>query len=266
MLRARALNPTASVKVFDPAGSVRIVGWDRDSIVVRGRVPPGQRFFFGGSAEGVKLGLEDRAGVQDSPPCALVIYLPRRSHVSVKTASAAITGSDVSGWFYSVSGAVHLSGSASSIEAETMGGSIDLDVVAPWVRARTGDGPLLLRGAPEDADAATIAGVLEIASAAIFRGRFASVTGDIHYAGAPRTGGVFEFSDHSGAVDLLLPRGAGGDFNLSTITGEIVNDYASVRPAIQGTGPARSLHLELGGNGGHVTVRTFKGAIRLRRQ
>jgi hypothetical protein len=265
VLRAHALEPTAAVKIFDPAGSVRIVAWEHDSIVVRGRVPPSERFFFAGSARGVKLGVEDRVDGKDSAPCDLVIYLPRHSRLSVKTASASITGGDASGWFYSVSGTIHLSGTATSIDAESMGGDIVLDGNAPWVRARTGDGRLLLRGAPQDADASTIAGTLDISTSSILRGRFASVTGNIHYRGAPAVGGIFEFSNHSGAVDLLLPRDAGGVLDLSTVTGEIENGYTQLRPVVDARGRGRSLHLELERDGGHITVRTFKGTIRLRR-
>ncbi|HET7552769.1 MAG TPA: hypothetical protein VFK04_15860 [Gemmatimonadaceae bacterium] len=265
ILRARALGPTASVKIFDPAGSVRVVAWDHDSIVVRGRVPPAERFFFAGSARGVKLGVEDRVDGKDSAPCDLVIYLPRHSQLSVKTASASITGTDVSGWFYSVSGTIHLSGVATSIEAETMGGDLVLDVNSPWVRARTGDGRLLVRGTPQDADASTIAGTLDIATSTIQRGRFASVTGDIRYRGAPAVGGIFEFSNHSGGVDILLPREAGGVLDLSTVVGQIENGYTQLRPVADVNGRGRSLHLELERDGGHITVRTFRGTIRLRR-
>jgi hypothetical protein len=265
ILRARSLEPTASVKIFDPAGSVRVVAWDHDSIVVRGRVPPSERFFFAGSGRGVKLGVEDRVDGKDSAPCDLVIYVPRHSQLSVKTASASITGTDVSGWFYSVSGTIHLSGLATSIEAETMGGDLVLDANTPWVRARTGDGRLLVRGAPQDADASTIAGTLDISTSTIQRGRFASVTGVIRYRGAPAVGGIFEFSNHSGSVDLLLPREAGGVLDLSTVVGEIENGYTRLRPVADVNGRGRSLHLELGRDGGHITVRTFKGTIRLRK-
>jgi hypothetical protein len=265
ILRARALGPTASVKIFDPAGSVRVVAWDHDSIVVRGRVPPAERFFFAGSARGVKLGVEDRVDGKDSAPCDLVIYLPRHSQLSVKTASASISGTDVSGWFYSVSGTIHLSGVATSIEVETMGGDLVLDVNTPWVRARTGDGRLLVRGTPQDVDASTIAGTLDIATSTIQRGRFASVTGEVHYRGAPAVGGIFEFSNHSGAVDLLLPREAGGVLDLSTVVGEIENGYTQLRPVADVNGRGRSLHLELERDGGHITVRTFRGTIRLRK-
>ena len=148
VLRARALDATAAVKIFNPAGSIRLVGWDRDSIVVRGRVARGERFFFGGSASGVKLGIEDATIGADSRPSELVVYLPRASRISAKSASADIAGIDVSGWFYSVTGSIRLAGAATSIEAETMDGSIDPDDAVPWVRARTGNGTLPLRRAP----------------------------------------------------------------------------------------------------------------------
>ena len=265
VLRARALDDTASVKMYNPAGSVRLVGWDRDSIVVRGHVARGEHFYLSGDAHGVKLGIRDRADDRPAGRSDLVIYLPRRSQLSVKTVSADISGSDVWGWFYSVSGSIHLSGAATtSIEAQTMSGELDLDVTAPWVHAQTGDGHLLLRGMPQDADVSTIAGTLDVATPAILRGRFTSVTGDIHYAGASPAGGILEFSNHSGAVDLLLPRSVAGVFDLSTITGQIVNGLTQVRPVSERAGRGQTLKLNLGRDGGRVTVRTFKGTIRLR--
>jgi hypothetical protein len=264
VLRAHALDATAAVNVFHPAGAVRLVGWDRDSIVVRGRVAPGERFFFGGSARGVKLGIEERVDGRDARPCTLVVYLPRRSRLSVKTASASITGTDVSGLFGAVSGAIRLSGTARSIEAETMDGRLELDVIAPWVRARAGDGALSLRGAAEDADVSTIAGTLDVDVAGVRRGRFASVTGDVRLRGAPERDAILELSNHAGAIDLRLPDGVAGVFDLSTVAGAIENRYTPVRPVVDRTGRGRTLHLELGRGGGHVTARTFRGPIRLR--
>jgi hypothetical protein len=175
--------------------------------------------------------------------------------------TASIDGTGVTGWFYTVSGAVHLSGAATSIEVESMKGSLDLDVTTPWMRARTGDGHLLLRGAPQDVDAATIGGTLDIATQTIVRGQFSSVSGDIHYVGSPASGAIFEFSNHSGVVDMLLPRTASGAFTLSSIVGAIENGFTQVRPA---SSTPHALRLTLGRGDASVTVRTFKGAIRLR--
>jgi len=263
VLRARALDATAAVKVFNPAGSIRLVGWDRDSIVVRGRVARGAHFFFGGSSQGVKLGIEDPIDGGDSRPSDLVIYLPRRSQMSIKSASADIAGTDVSGWFYSVSGSIRLAGSATSIEAETMNGTIDLAVTVPWVRARTGDGTLTLRGAAEDVDLSTIAGTLNVVSTSIRRGRVSSVTGDIRVLGSPPADALLELSNHEGAVDLRLPRSVSGLFDLSTISGTIENGFTGARPAATSTTRSRMLRVRLGDGDAHVTVRTFKGPIRL---
>ena len=263
VLRARALDATAAVKVYNPAGSIRLVGWDRDSIVVRGRVARGAQFFFGGSSRGVKLGVEDPVGGGDSRRSDLVIYLPRTSRTSIKSASADITGADVSGWFYSVSGSIRLSGSASSIDAETMTGNIDLAAAVPWVRARTGDGTLTLHGVAEDVDLSTIAGTLNVASGSVRRGRLSSVTGDIRVLGAPPVDALLEMSNHEGAVDLRLPRSVSGVFDLSTISGTIENGFTGARPAVSSAPRTRALRVQLGDGSAHVTVRTFRGPIRL---
>lgn len=261
ILGARAVSPTAAFNIVNPAGSVRIIGWDNDSIVVRGRIAPGERFYFLGGREGMKFGMYDQAANQPMRPAQFVIYVPKRSTVSPKTVSADISATDVSGVFNSVSGAIRIRGSATSIEAESINGGLDVDVAAPWVHARTGQGHLLVRGTPQDVDAATIGGTLDVASPAILRGRFASVSGDIHYVGQPAWGGIFEFSNHSGAVDFLFPRTTSARLELSSVVGLIENGFDRVRPAAVGP---HSLRINLGRGDAQITARTFKGVIRLR--
>jgi DUF4097 and DUF4098 domain-containing protein YvlB len=216
-----------------------------------------------GDRNGVKLGIDDHPDGSEVRPGDIVLRVPRGSQLSVKTVSAAITGDDVSGWFYTVSGVIRLSGTASSVEAESMAGDVYLDVTVPWERARTGGGRLVVTGAPADLDAATVRGSLDVQSAAVMRGRFASVEGDIRYTGMPGADGVFEFSNHAGAVELLLPRGVSATLELSTITGTIENGFTPVRAAAGAGGHGGTLRVQLGGGGSRMTVRTFKGTIRL---
>ena len=263
LIRARPLAAGAPVKVFFPSGRIRIETWNRDSIEVRGRIPRVEQFYLGGDRNGVKLGVEDHPDGSDVRPGDIVLRVPRGSQLSVKTVSAAITGRDVSGWFYSVSGVIRLSGTATSVEAESMAGDVYLDVSVPWERARTGGGRLVVTGAPADLDAATVRGALDVQSAAVMRGRFASVEGDIRYAGVPSTDGVFEFSNHSGAVELVLPRAVSTTLELSTITGTIENGFTPVRAAAGAGGHGGTLRMQLGAGGSRMTVRTFRGTIRL---
>jgi hypothetical protein len=270
VLTARRVSPTFSMNMWNPAGHVKVIAWDNDSLVVRGRVDATTKYLFGGNEEGAKLGIlsvaklviENRQAGADAKPCDLVIWVPRRGKISIRTASADIEGTDVSGSFYTVSGAIRLAGTSTSIEAETMNGNLDLNTNVPWLRARTGDGHLLLRGRPQDVDASTIAGTLDIATATVLRGQFTSVSGDIHYAGAPPSGAILEFSNHGGSVDLLLPSNASGVFALSSVSGAIENSLPSVRPAAA----PRAMRVTLGHGDASITVRTFKGAIRLRPQ
>jgi hypothetical protein len=261
VLGARHFASTAALKIWNTAGRVRLVAWDRDSLVVRGHIAKTAKFFLGGDSAVMKVAVEPRHGTEDMRPSDFVVYLPRRSKVSAKTVSASIDGVGVSGWFYSVSGGIHLTGNATSIEAESMNGSLDLDVITPWLRARTGDGHLLVRGRPEDVDAATIDGTLDVATTTVVRGQFSSVSGDIHYAGALAAGGIFEFSNHSGGVDLLLPQNASAALTLSSITGSIENGFSRIRPVASSP---HSMRITLGSGSANVAIRTFKGTIRIR--
>jgi Toastrack DUF4097 len=258
--RAHHFDSTGQVNLYVPAGSVRLVAWEHDSIVLRGQVARNARLFYGAGERGVKMGVES-ASNGDSEPSNLVIYMPRRGRVSVRTASANIVGEGVSGEFTSSSGNIRLSGVVSSVEAESMNGSLDLDLTTPWLRARTGDGHLLVRGAPQDVDASTIGGTLDVIAPKVMRGQFVSVSGDIHWIGSPARGSVFDFSNHSGAVDLALSSSASAALTLSSVSGSIENGFTRVRPIAS---PPRTLRFNLGDGDAHVTVRTFKGTIRVR--
>lgn len=261
ILGAKGATPDVGLKIFVASGSVQLIAWDRDSIVVRGRVAPSGRFYFGGlSRSGYKLGIEPRSPGAAEGPADLVINVPRRAELSVKGVDASIKAEGVGGWFYTVSGAIQLSGDAAHVEAESIRGDVVLDVSAMQLKARTGRGHMIVRGSPEDVDASTVGGPLDIETSTILRGRFGSVTGDIRYAAAPAAGSVFEFSDHAGTVALLLPRATSTSLQMSSVTGAIQNGFAQVRPVSAGP---HELSIRLGSGDAHVTIRTFKGAIRL---
>lgn len=266
LLRAQRLSPVAPIKVFIPTGSISIVVWDRDSIEARGTVARGEHFYLAGDVHGVKVGIMDHAEATPVKPSTVTLHVPRRSQLSVKAVSASIDARDASGWFYSVSGPIRLTGTSTSIDVESMAGDVAVDVTAPWVRARTGGGRLGISGAPEDLDAATVRGALDVQHAEVMRGRFASVDGDIRFSGEPPSGGVFEFSNHAGGVALALPDSASALVDLSTVVGTIANGFTQVRAAAGQNGRGGTLHLQLGLGAARVTVRTFKGTITLAKQ
>jgi len=102
---------------------------------------------------------------------------------------------------------------------------------------------------------------LDVIAPKVARGQFVSVSGDIHWIGSPARGSVFDFSNHSGAVDLALPSTASAALSLSSVSGSIENGFTRVRPIAS---PPRTLRFNLGDGDAHVSVRTFKGTIRVR--
>lgn len=268
LLGGRKVGPTVPLKIYNPAGSVRVIAWDRDSVAVRGPARP-TGFFFGGNTMALKFGVNEfMLGVEEprgdtAKVAHLVVWVPRHSQVAVKTASASIEAHDVSGVFYTVSGTIQVNGTTSTIDVESMNGNVDVNASAAWLRARTSQGRLLIRGGVQDVDASTTDGQIDITTSSVFRGRFQSVNGDIRFVGAPQPRGIFEFSNHSGAVDFVLGRYTSGVFDLTSVTGVIENGLNRVQPVSAGP---HSMRLNVGGGEAHVTVRTFKGPIRLRSQ
>jgi hypothetical protein len=275
--RRVAVARNASIKVWLPSGSVRLIGWDRDSLVIEGSIGKGEDFAFTPTGAAVKMAIGNpwtdvRFGVAELPagqtsrPSTLVAYVPRASRVNVRTVSASIEGIDVSGWFNSVAGSIRLSGTAQEIQAETMEGSIDLTVSAPWIRTRTASGPLTVGGRAEDLAAATVSGDLMVTTQGLMRGKVESMTGTIIVAAQPSAESTIDVDNHSGAVEVRMSGELGADFDLTSVAGMITNTLTRERPAPGRQDRGQTLVFSTDPTGPRIVVRTFKGPITLRRR
>jgi hypothetical protein len=262
--RAMRVNRDVGVNVWVPAGSIRIIGWDRDSLVVEGTVTKGERLFFGGGAEGVKLGLEEGPPGSAPRPGRLTVHVPRGARLNVRTASASMEVSDVSGWFNTVSGDIRVSGSVADIQAEAIDGSIYLTATTPHARARSGSGTVSIGGRVDDLIASTVSGPLTVTAAGLQRARLESVTGAISIAAGIERASSVDVDNHSGSVELRLPATVAADFDLTSVAGAITNLFDSHVPAAGRQGRGQQLAFVTDPKGARVVVRTFKGPITLR--
>jgi len=266
-----------AIRIWLPAGSVRLIGWDRDSLAIDGDIAAGEKFIFGGGGtalklsvgapmSSVKLGVEDLPPGQASRPSNITAYIPRNARVNVRTVSASIDATDASGWFNSVSGNIRLTGEAQEIQAETMEGTIDLAVTAPWIRTRTASGALTVAGRVEDLGAATVSGNLTVTTQGLARAKLESMTGTIQMAAQPADEAVIDIDNHSGTVDLWLARAFAGDFDLTSVAGTITNDFSKHRPVPGRKDLGQTLVFATDTTGPRLVVRTFKGPILVRRR
>ena len=245
-----------SVRIVDPSGRIRVIGWDSDSLAVSGRGPG--HVAADGNASVRKLVVTGRAELE--------VHVPRAARVWVKSASADIDVVGVDGTLdlNSVAGAIHVVGTPADVTAETMDGPVELAGGTGRARVKTVTGAILLRGASVDLGASTLSGTIVVRAAGwqrggsgVQRGHFESVTGDVRFDGELGRGGIVELESQSGAIALRLPATTVADFDLLSIGGSITNRLTA------GAAERGALRFSTGPGGAQVTARSFKGNISL---
>jgi hypothetical protein len=262
--------PEGHVRVQLLAGSVRVTGWDHDSIVVRGVVfeTGGERFQLHRDKSGVKLSLWDPLA-EKVPPSQLELFVPARSHVAIKTATAASSVTGITGGVDvgSSTGAIEVSGAPRELIAESLSGGVSTDVRSRVARIRTATGSVTMRGAVTDASVVTVSGHVHVETGSIERGRFESVDGDLRFRGDVAPLASLDFINHAGAIELMLPPSVGAEVSVSTFEGTVDNALG-VNPSrvVSRKGKGMEQTFSLAGGGAYISIRSFKGNVILRRK
>jgi DUF4097 and DUF4098 domain-containing protein YvlB len=262
-----------SVRIVNPFGRVRVVGWDAESLSVSGRLERGAGgFSAAGDARVRKLLVLPSGDEREAGRAELEVHVPRRASVWVKSATADIAVEGVDGPLdlNSVAGAIHVGGTPADVTAETMDGSVEIAGGTGRARVKTVSGGILLRGASEDLGASTLSGTIVVRAAGwqrggtgVQRGKFESVTGDIRFEGELGRGGVIELESQSGTIDVRVPANTVADFDLLTVGGTITNGLTAAPPLRRAAGVGQELRFATGPGGAQVTVRSFKGPVLL---
>ena len=265
----RAATSTVSVRFGGAASQIRVVGWDRDSVTITGSIGAGSRLDGGpsnsvGPVQGIKFFIDapDDASLANN---IIEIHVPREARVWIKSGSAQVDASGVTGGLdlNIVGGSVRAKGQPRELIVESMDGAVTFAGRAQFARVKTATGDITLDGGGEDVSLSTVSGVIRAAGGAVERGRFESVTGPITFAADVVHGGDLRFDTHSGAIDLRFARGAGIEVDAETVTGSIENAWTQTRPGIGREGRGMELGTSSGMGGARVSIRSFKGNVRL---
>jgi DUF4097 and DUF4098 domain-containing protein YvlB len=158
---------------------------------------------------------------------------------------------------------VRVSGRPRELIVESMDGSVDVSGFVSYGRIKTATGDITFQGTGEDMTVATVSGTIRVGDGSVERARFESVTGPIVFGADLVRGGDARFDTHSGAIELRLSRKAEVEIDASSVTGAIENAWSSRRPAIGREGRGMELGISSGMGGARVSVRSFKGNIKL---
>ncbi len=263
--RGIRLDANGAVRIYNLGGSVKVVGWNRDSVAVRGSIGKGATFHMGGGHAGMKMFVED-ADERNPAAANLEVFVPVMTKLWVKTATAGIDVSGVNGSLdlYVVSGDVRVTGSPADVNAEAIDGTIHISGSPSWVRAKSASGDVTFDGKSSDVTMSTVSGKVTVKGSAFEKAKFESVTGNITFNGTFERGGLINFDTHSGTIDIGMPAGSSADFDIVSISGGIANGLTGKRPSVGRYGRGAELGMSAGGGGTRVVVRSFKGAISLR--
>jgi hypothetical protein len=254
------LDADGAVRIYNLGGSVRVIGWNRDSVAVRGSLGKGSVLHMGGGSKGMKMFVED-ADERNPAPAILEVSVPVRAKVWVKTATAGIDVSGVSGSIdlYVVSGAIKVTGNPADVNAEAIDGSIRIAGSPAWVRAKSASGDVAFEGKSDDVTLSTVSGKIDVKGSGFEKAKFETVTGNITFDGSFEKGGLSTFDTHSGTIDLGVSGSA--DIDAVSIAGTISNKLTSKRPIAGRYGRGSELEIASGEGGTRIVVRSFKGPV-----
>ena len=269
--RRAGVTADASIRLGGAISSLRIVGWDRDSLVITGTVPMGWLFDGGiakvesGPGRGAKYFVEAPSdGYVEGAD--LEVRMPARARFWAKSGSANIAVSGVTGGLdlNIVGGSVTVSSTPRELNIESMDGNVRVLAGASWLRVKTATGDIYVQGGSEDAGLSTVSGLVHVAGGRYERAKLETVTGDIVYAGDIGYKGSVDLTTHSGRIDLNLPPKPNLELDAATVTGTIENGVTSSRPRAGREGRGMELGFSSGTGDTRLIVRSFKGNIALK--
>lgn len=272
--RGHALDSAGSVRIYNLAGSVRVVGWRRDSVSISGSVSAGERLMSGGGRAGVKIVVEPAEGLAATGATAgatggrgaeLVVRVPRGARVWVKGGSTEVRVTGVIGGLdlNAVDGPIRVVGAPRELSAETMNGTVSVDGAPAWMRAKTATGAITLRGSGGDVRLSSVSGAVTVSGGRFDQLAIETVTGKVRVGGAVAPAGALTVDTHAGDVELRLPRAFAGDIHAASVTSQIENRLTAARPVAGRGAKGSELHSAGSGGGPRVTVRSFKGRVEL---
>ena len=271
--RRAAIASDASIRIAGAISSIRIIGWDRDSLVLTGTMPQGWRFDGGvaassvtGPGRGAKFFIEAPSEV--IPTGATVeLRVPTRARVWAKSGSADIEVTGVAGGLdlNLVGGSVTVYSTPRELNVESMDGAVHVLAGAAWLRVKTATGDIDVRGGSEDIGLSTVSGTIRLGAGRYERGKFETVTGDVVYQGDIGYRGSIDLTTHSGRVELQLStKQLDLEVDAATVTGSIENALTKSRPIPGREGRGMELGFGSGSGNTHVLIRSFKGNITLK--
>jgi len=260
--------PDAKVSIENLSGSVKVTGWAQSEVQVKGTVGDGAELSLDGSDKLIHVEVEpdhgDPMGIQSD----IEVFVPAGASVSIEGFQATITVSGVTGSVSAetVNGSITQTGAAKGVSLESVNGSIDVTKAGGRIKAEAVNGPVTIRDGSGDLEASTVNGKLVVTGGSYDRAQLESVAGSVRFEAGLSPRATLGVESVSGGVDLLFPAAFGGEFSVSTFSGDIVNELGPAAEKASKWAPGKELSFTSGSGGARITVETLSGTVNIRKR
>ncbi len=267
---------TGTVDIYNLAGSVKVTGWNRSEVAIEGTLGEGTKnleFEVTGNETVIRVEIYDERerrerGIRRVEGSNLEIRIPHGSRLEANTVSADIWSDTVDGALRleTVSGTVEIGGEPERIGAKTISGDIEIRGSGGPVRAESVSGHIIIREVTGEVEANTISGDIRITGRSIEEAYLSALSGTVIFEGDLSPQAVVEVEIHSGSVTLILPADVSADFDITTFSGRIENEFGQQSERRSRYMPGRILSFQTGNAEARVRIKAFSGDVTLEKR
>lgn len=264
----RPADKDATVEIESQAGSLQVLGWDKEEVLVTGSLGHGATGVrvTGGPAR-IRVSVESRGNPMGAR-ADLEVKIPQGSRVKVESFGAEVAIRDVKGEVAaeSVNGSIRIGGGPGLVEAETVNGSLDLEGPVHRARVHAVNGQVTVTGAVDELEAGTVNGRLLVTGGRSTRAELETVSGTLRFEGSLIGRATLDAHSVSGPVELLLPANVSAEFDVSTFSGLIENELGPAAAKKSKWTSEKGLEFSTGSGEAKVSIETLSGTISLRKK
>jgi hypothetical protein len=258
---AFAFSKTGTVLLGNGAATVVVSGWGNETIRIRAR---GEDGGFRLETSSSRVQIEPTRYEDD---VVIEVMVPRGVRVVAHTNTGDITIKETRGDVeaQSSSGDIFVS-DAREVNATNLSGDIDLRQISSAAMGSTNSGDLTITDAKGTVEGSSISGdvLIERSWAKIVRAM--TTNGAVDFDGVLDPEGRYEFTSHSGDVEIAIPKDANAQFGITTWSGTIDSEFPiTLKPGFNtaANNSTKRFNFSLGAGAARVTVETFSGDVNI---
>jgi len=261
-----AADPAGSVEVSNVAGTVRVIGWDRNEVEVTGELGVGaEKLEFAVADKVTRIKVIRPSKTSNVEDTDLVVRVPAASRLSVNTVSADIEVQGLLGAqrLQSVSAEISTAAAGEDVECKSVSGDVTVNgsFKKGLLTITTVSGDATALRVAGEVNANTVSGDITLGLGETNRSRVRSTSGDLTMAALLAADGKLDAESISGDVRLELVGAVDAEFDLSSFNGEIRNCFGPKAVSTSEYAPGKELRFREGQGTALVRIKTMNGDI-----